>query len=109
MSDLIKDVIQAYHVKLKSFFGTSLVKVILFGSYARGDYNADSDIDIMILVNVLPEQISEYADKVYDFTYDFEQTYDVEINPCIQNINTYNHWKGVSPFFINIEREGVAV
>ena len=26
--------------------------VILYGSYARGDYKADSDIDIMILLDL---------------------------------------------------------
>lgn len=109
MSNRIHDFMVLYYKQLKELFGESLVKVILFGSYARGDYNKDSDIDVMVLVNVPPEQISEYADKVYDFTYDCEQEYDIEINPCIQNIDTYNHWKQVYPFFINIEREGIAV
>lgn len=109
MAGNIDSIMEAYSKELKKLLGISLVKAILFGSYARGDYNNDSDIDIMVLMNVPPEQISDYADKVYDITYDFEQAYDVEINPCIQNIDIYNQWKGVYPFFINIEREGVVV
>lgn len=109
MPGIISELLIFYSRELKKLFGESLVKVILFGSYARGDYNKNSDIDIMVLVNVRPEEISNYADKVYDFTYDFEQAHNIEINPCIQNIDTYNYWKGVYPFFINIEKEGVAV
>jgi len=30
--------------------GDKLDRVILYGSYARGDYNANSDVDIMVLV-----------------------------------------------------------
>lgn len=109
MPNMIRDILKSYCKELKQFFGTSLVKVILFGSYARGDYNKNSDIDLMILVNVPPEQISDFADKIYDLTYDYEQEHDIEINPCIQSIDTYNYWKGVYPFFMNIEKEGLAV
>ena len=97
-----------YYNQLRQLFDESLVKVILFGSYVRGDYNEDSDLDIMVSVRVLPEQISEYADKVYDFTYDFEQEHDMEINPCIQNIDTYNYWKKVYPFFMDIQKEEIS-
>ena len=33
-------------------FGESLDAVILYVSYARGDYNEDSDIDVMVLVKM---------------------------------------------------------
>ena len=33
----------------KTLFGDNLDSVILFGSYARGDYDDESDIDIMIM------------------------------------------------------------
>lgn len=109
MPSNINCIVEAYSRELKDLLGISLIKIILFGSFARGDYHQDSDIDIMVLVDAPPERISDCADKVYDITYDFEQAYDVEINPCIQNIDVYNYWKGVYPFFINIEREGVVV
>ena len=38
-------------------FADNLDKVILFGSYTRGDYNSESDIDIMILLDILAENI----------------------------------------------------
>ncbi len=81
----------------------------LYGSYARGDFKQNSDIDIMILANVEPEEVSIYADKIYDLTYDFEVDYDIEINPTLQSQKTYDYWKEVYPFFINIEKEGVVV
>ena len=30
----------------RSVYGEELVQVILYGSYARGDYNHDSDVDL---------------------------------------------------------------
>lgn len=72
-------------------------------------FNQHSDIDIMILANVPQEEISGYADKIYDMTYDFEMRYGIEINPSVQSNTIYNQWKKVYPFFANIEKDGVAV
>lgn len=66
-------------------------------------------MDIMILADVQPDEISHYADKVFDITYDFELEYEIEINPCVQSSRIYNQWKNVYPFFMNIEKDGVTV
>jgi len=102
-------ILQKYRVEMENIFGASLVRVILYGSYARGDYNINSDVDIMILADIQPEEVSRFADKVYDVSYNFDTEYNIEINPSVQSIHTFDHWKEVYPFFINIEKEGVVV
>ncbi|WP_456367169.1 nucleotidyltransferase domain-containing protein, partial [Thermococcus sp.] len=37
---------------LRKRFGDSIEEVILFGSYARGDYDEESDIDLLIIGKV---------------------------------------------------------
>ena len=37
--------------RLKDYFGDDLDQVILFGSYARGEERADSDIDLFVVVS----------------------------------------------------------
>lgn len=109
MPDSLLIILKNYHDDVKKIFGSALYKVILYGSYARGDFKQDSDIDIMILADVHPEEVSKYADKVYDITYDYEMQYDMEINPVVQSIQTYEKWKKTYPFFMSIEKEGIAV
>lgn len=46
----IKETIQKFTIETQKLLGERVKKVILYGSYARGDYNSDSDIDIMILL-----------------------------------------------------------
>ena len=48
--------------------------IYLYGSYARGDYKADSDIDIMILVKANDEEIKKYDDELFRFSADVVNT-----------------------------------
>lgn len=109
MQDRTKRLIESYRKAMEAILDNHLNKIVLYGSYARGDYNQDSDMDIFILMDVQPEEISYYADKVYDATYDFETRYKIEINPSVQSVQTYEQWKNAYPFFMNIEKDGVAV
>ena len=36
---------------MERHYGDRLVKIILFGSYARGDFNEESDVDYLVLLN----------------------------------------------------------
>lgn len=109
MSHKLSVLLESYREAVAQALGNRFNKMILYGSYARGDFEQDSDMDIMILVDVKPEEISVYADKVYDITYDFEMQYGMEINPSVQSIQIYEQWKAVYPLFMNIEKDGVAV
>lgn len=109
MPDNLSILLERYRKAIAQILGKQLNRIILYGSYARGDFQQDSDIDIMILADIDPKEISSYGDKVYDVTYNFEMQYGIEINPCIQSIQIYEKWKHVYPFFMNIEKDGVAV
>lgn len=107
MADEIKSLLQKYVRGINHILQEKLYAVILYGSYARGDYREDSDIDIMILVNMTEEGIQKIREEVSYFTYDFNMEYDLELMPIIKSIGHYNYWKGVYPFYQNIDKEGV--
>ena len=51
MSQKVQSLLLQYLTEVRKIYGSHLKSVILYGSYARGDYTKDSDIDIMILRN----------------------------------------------------------
>jgi len=52
--------------KLKEKFKDKIERIIIFGSYVRGDYDKESDIDILVIVN--DEKIEKDVRKVaYSF------------------------------------------
>ena len=51
MPKIMQDLIKQYVEEVKKIYGSHVRQIILYGSYARGDFRPDSDVDIMILVD----------------------------------------------------------
>ncbi len=105
----INKAIQEFVTRSNEMFGNRIKKIILYGSYARGDYNKNSDIDIMILTDLMDEEILYYSEKIWDFAYDIELENDVIISPLIKNIDKFNYWLEALPFYMNVQNEGVVL
>ena len=107
MPENIRSIIYRFSQELRHILGDKLTKVIVYGSYARGDFDKDSDIDIMILVDF--DDLKMCEDKIIDLTYDFNLEHGTEIMPVVQNINHFEHWKNAYMFYNNVSREGVPI
>ena len=90
-------------------FGNRAKKIILYGSYARGDFKKNSDIDIMILTDLKNEEMAEYQDKIWDCAYDIESENNIIISVLVKNIDRYNYWLEALPFYMNVQKEGVVL
>ena len=60
-------------------------KVIVYGSYARGNYRKNSDVDVMILVDLPENEIKKMENTVYDVAFDIEMDTGVDISPVIKS------------------------
>lgn len=81
-------------------------EVILYGSYARGDYRPDSDIDILILLN--KEIINHEDEKRISYPlYDLEFNSSQVISPLIRSKKTWYEKYPNTGLFINIKKEGI--
>jgi len=91
----------------KEVLGDKLEKVVLFGSYARGDYHEWSDIDIMVLADVQPEKAGETRKQIRSRMNYIGLEYDVLVSLSVVCYSTYREYSNVSPFYLNIQEEGV--
>jgi predicted nucleotidyltransferase len=89
-------------------FGESLKDVILFGSYARGDYDDESDIDIMILVDKEQMELKRSQTAFSSLSTDIDLTYGVVSSLHLQDYHLFQDWKEALPFYREIECEGVS-
>ena len=102
-------ILKQFILQISELIGDRLKKVILFGSYARGDYDKNSDIDIMILTDFNDEELAEYRVKIRDLACDLELENDIVISPIVRNIEKYNHRINIVPFYMNVQKEGVTL
>jgi uncharacterized protein len=47
---LVQHIVAILRTRLKSWYADRLDQIILYGSYARGDFNAESDIDLLVIL-----------------------------------------------------------
>ena len=109
MDNRIHDIVLKFSQQVKKLLGQKLDKVILYGSYARGDFRPDSDIDIMILVKMSDEEIRLVKNDIYDLAFEFEINTGIEFSPIIKNEDQYEYWIDTLPFYRNVRDEGVVI
>lgn len=105
----IRTVVEQFAEEVKKIFGTSVQAIILYGSCARGDFKKESDIDIMVLLDVPQEEIGMARKKIFDITDCLDLSYDVVLTPVIQNYQIYTQYLNVSGFYQNVQREGIRI
>lgn len=86
-----------------------LQSIILYGSYARGDYDDESDIDIMILLDVPRAELAAYRMAMARLASDLGLAYDVVVSLHLQEYATFRTYQDILPFYQNVHKEGVKI
>lgn len=101
--EMLRDIVEGSRAAL----GDKLLSVVLYGSYARGDYDEESDVDIALIVeNVLTRD--EDKRMIHCFS-ELCLTHDMVFSPNDIVKQKFDNWKGVLPYYKNIEKEGIVL
>lgn len=106
---ILNNILQKFEEKTIAIFGEKLVSIILFGSYARGDFDEESDIDILILADMPSEELANYRGHIDTLCGDLLLEYGIVVSAIEKDIETYNKYSNILPFYKNIEQEGVKI
>ena len=109
MESIINSILIEFADDVKKIIGPNLKRIILYGSYARGDNTLNSDIDVMILVSLNDDEIRKIRDDISDCAFEFLMQYGVDISPAITSINHFEYWVDTLPFYRNVRDEGVVL
>ena len=88
----IREIMERFSSETKKLYGQALRTVILYGSCARGDFAPDSDIDIMVLLDVPQDKVNGERRKILDISDKF--------NIGLQEA------RGLSPRLLHVHRFG---
>lgn len=104
-----QEVLMTFAQGTRRILKSNLSKIIVYGSYARGDYKKNSDIDVMILTSLSKEEIEQVENHIFDLAFDLELETGIVINPVLENEVHYRYWLGALPFYDNVEKEGIVI
>lgn len=105
-SATIATILQKFQIDLLKVYGEHLQKIILFGSYARGDFRENSDIDLLLLFD---NSFTDFQknDLIYDIICDYLLDNQVVISPNGATVSDFKN--KITPLYLNIKREGITV
>lgn len=94
-------------VMIKKFMGKDLVKMILYGSCARGDFKGYSDVDIALLTRGTRTDVWKYSDKIDEVATELALKYFAIVNFVLLPFDEFEEKKNWYRYFKNIEQEGI--
>lgn len=87
-------------------YGKDIFEIVLYGSYARGDFAEDSDIDIVALVHGSREALQEKLKQVWDISAEIGLENDIIISPTVIPYDEFMQYKQSLPYYRSIAEEG---
>ena len=87
--------------------GENIDEVVLYGSYARGTNDDESDVDIAVVLK------KEFSKKIHDLMIDKIVDLELECDKVLSVVTVkyddYNNDNNISPFYKNIKKEGIVL
>lgn len=86
-----------------------IYKIFLYGSYARGDFTSESDVDIMIILNCDKSEVKNYRKQISIMASRIGLKNDVEVSLLLRDKKSFEEGQEILPFYRNIVNEGVTI
>lgn len=96
---------EVYHACADEFY--SIQDAYLYGSYARGDYTSESDVDILLTVTCSAEEIARHRVTVATISSDLSLKHGVTVSVSVKSAEQFRRYAGVLPYYQNVVKEGI--
>ena len=94
--------------RLRRRYGDDLLRVVLFGSKARGDFDEESDLDVLIVASIPETDYRQHRRTISEDAYDIELNYGVVFSLLIQTETEYAQMRAWDLLINrNIDQDGV--
>lgn len=102
-------VLKELAAQIYDLLGDKLDKVVLYGSYARGDNTDDSDVDVLVLTKMNREENRKAFWQLNKIFSRVGLEHDILLSLFLLDTEAFYGRKAILPFYQNIEKDGVLV
>lgn len=97
----------AYIDHIQKHFSGRILAVVLFGSKARGDGDDESDLDLLVLVDI---ESNEFRSKLWEIASDISLDYNLVLSPRVIGQTRWDEMRRMRfPLFRAIMEDGIAL
>jgi len=94
--------------RLRQRYGDDLLHLVLFGSKARGDFDEESDLDVLVVIRMPDDDYWRYWDEIVGIAWDVELAHGFVISLVVKNEDDYAVMQSQQSLLAqNIEQDGI--
>jgi len=87
-------------------YGDDIEAIFLYGSYARGDFDEDSDLDFVAIVKGERVNLQQKLNYILDDSVKMDLEYNVISSPNVIPQDEFYKYQNELPYYRNIYKEG---
>lgn len=103
------NILEDVREEMMLLFNSKLKQIVLYGSYARGDHDPESDIEVMVVIDENEETLREYRNVIADVVEDISTKHEQPISLTEIPYNRYTTYQNVLSFYKIVYQEGVEI
>ena len=101
------DILAEAYRRCREVFSDELCDAYLYGSYARDDYDSESDIDILVTVDMDAEKLSGFRSSVSAVNHELSLEHDITVSITAKPLEQFRRYSDILPYYRNVVKEGI--
>ena len=101
------DILGEAYSACSSIFKDDIKEAYLYGSFARGDYNKDSDVDILITASLNRLMLAKFRRALATVSSDLSLKHNVTVSLTVKPHDDFILYSSTLPFYSNVIKEGI--
>lgn len=101
------EILKAVYAACDPILEHRIQDAILYGSYARGDFTSQSDIDILLTADLTQEQIAAHRRAVSAVSSQLSLDHDITVSVHTVPLAQFRRYAAYLPFYQNVLKEGI--
>lgn len=105
----VYDIAKEVERKIRNIFPETITKMMIYGSYANGTFDDESDVDLIVLVNDTDDFIEKQRERISEIVAEISSANNIFVSVIIRNDRLFYERSTYVPFYMNVARDGVVI